>query len=166
MKNLHIMLFIVFLLTQLPIYSQDTTLVKDTNNIELPQIETLKPIVFKKYGTVYYGFNTEQTEYLYNSLKQRDFYFHKYKVKVEDFNNIVCEYDNLIDNKNEIIELKDSIITAQVSTINLKDKESIETSDEYEKEIRKQKIKAAWTTVGGIAIGIVGGVVATLLLVH
>ena len=147
----------------MPTYSQDTISVKDTNNIELPEIETLKPIVFKKYGITYYGFDTEQSEYIYNSLKQRDFYFHKYKIKVEDFNNIICEYDNQLINKNMIISYKDSVICSKDTILKLKNQEFIEKENEYKKQIKRDKLKKVIGTVGGIAIGFVSGVLLMIL---
>ena len=134
---------------------------KDTNSYDLPEIETLKPIVFKKYGEVYYGFDTKQSEYLFNSLKQRDFYFHKYKMKVKDFNNIVDLYDGKLCNKDEQLNLKDSVITSKDELLTNKSKEFGDKEKVYKKQLKKEKLKTVIGTVVGVAIGVIG----TLLIV-
>ncbi len=132
------------------------TSVKDTNNYDLPQIETLKPIVFKKYGEVYYGFNTNQSEYIFNSLKQRDFYFYKYKMKIKDFNNITKSYEGKISNLNEIIELKDSIIFKKDTIIINQKNEFSEKEITYKKQIKKEKNKSVIGTIVGVVVGVFG----------
>ena len=132
------------------------TSVKDTNNYDLPQIETLKPIVLKKYGEVYYGFNTNQSEYIFNSLKQRDFYFYKYKMKIKDFNNITKSYEGKISNLNEIIELKDSIIFKKDTIIINQKNEFSEKEITYKKQIKKEKNKSVIGTIVGVVVGVFG----------
>jgi len=144
-------------------YSQDTTSVKDTNSYDLPEIETLKPIVFKKHGEVYYGFDTKQSEYLFNSLKQRDFYFHKYKMKVEDFNNIVELYDEKLYNKDEQLNLKDSVITSKDEIIINKTNEFCDKEKIYKKQLKKEKFKTVIGTVVGVAIGVIGTLIIVAL---
>jgi len=148
----------------LPTYSQDTiSVIRDSINYNLPDIETLKPIVFKKHGKVYYGFDTEQSEYIYNSLMHRDFYFHKFKIKVEDFNNITELYQKKINNLNESCLYKDSINFKQDTIIQSQKVEFEEKEKIYKKQIRKEKIKSVLGTVGGIAIGVVGTLIIIAL---
>jgi hypothetical protein len=86
--------------------------------------------VFKKYNRVYYGFNIHQSEYIYNSLKQRDFFHEKYTLKTLDFNNIIINYDKQIANLNYKSTLKDSIIAKKDTIILNKDQEYIDKEKE------------------------------------
>jgi len=114
----------------------------------------------KKYGKTYYGFNTNQAEYIYNSLKERDFYFYKYKIKTQDFNAIVEKYDEKIENLNNVILLKDSIINDNNIIIDNKENEMKEKETTYKKQLIKEKVKS----FGALGVGIIVGVVITLLI--
>jgi len=119
----------------------------------------LTPIVFKKYNAIYFGFDKNQSEYLYNSLKQRDFYKFAYIEKSTDFNNIVLLYDNEIINLKEKLLLKEKIIMTQDTIIKQKTKEMTEKEYIYIKQIKKQKRKTFLVTTGGIIV-----VVLTVLI--
>jgi len=119
----------------------------------------LSPIVFKKYNIIYFGFDKEQSEYLYNSLIQRDFYKSAYIEKNIDFNNIVLLYDNEIINLKEQVLLKEKIIMTQDTIVQDKTKEITEKEDVYKKQIKKQKRKTFFITTGGIIV-----VVLTVLI--
>lgn len=116
-------------------------------------LKSLKPIIFTKYNTVYYGFNTLQTEYIYNSLIERDFYYKKFKLKVQDFNNVLSLYDKKILNMSEIILLKDSIIITKDAFINQKEKEYLEKEHVYIKQRKKDKMKIVIGSFSGILVG-------------
>ena len=136
--------------------------VKDS--INLPEINNLKPEIFVKNNITYYGFNTKQSEYIYNSLLQRDFFYEKYQEKKSDFNKITKLYDKKITTLNKVIVLKDSIITKKDSIILNKDKECKEISNNYEKTIKKMKVKNILNTSIGVFGGIVAGIITILIL--
>jgi hypothetical protein len=112
----------------------------------------LTPIVFKKYNKVYFGFDKNQSEYLYNSLIQRDFYKLAYFNKSTDFNNIVLLYDTEILNLKEKILLKEQIMMTKDTIIQEKSQELFDKESVYKKEIKKQKRKTFLVGAGGIVI--------------
>jgi hypothetical protein len=127
----------------------------DTNNANID----LTPIVFKKFNDIYFGFDKKQSEYLYNSLQQRDFYKLSYFEKIKDFNNIIVLYDNEIINLKEKNTLNKQIILTQDTIIKQKTKEIIEKENIYIKQIKKQKRKTFFVTSGSIIV-----VVLTVLI--
>jgi len=148
----------------LSIYSQDTI----KNNIIIHDsityctindsiIDTLKtieltPIVFKKYNEIYFGFNAKQSEYLYNSLLERDFYKLAYINKNNDFNNIVLLYDNEIINLKEKLLLTENIIMTKDTIIQEKTQEIIDKEHIYIKELKKEKRKTILVGISSIVI--------------
>ena len=135
-------------------YSQDTTQININNTYivdSVSNITTLTPIVIKKNNTVYYGFNTNQSEYLYNSLLMRDFYYDKYNDKKNDLDTIIVYYDSLVVVLESQNNNKDSIIQLTNNKFDLKTNECIEQEEIYLEEIKKQKRKTLGTIVVSVA---------------
>jgi len=140
------------------LYSQDTIVQNNDNclfDTTLIKPESLTPLVIKKYDKIYYSFDTKQTEYLYNSLLERDFYFDKYLYKKNDFDTIVLYYDDLIKTLEEQNNLKDTIIKSNDILLNTKIEECDELENEYINENKKQKRKTRITTIVGV-VAIIG----------
>ena len=154
----------IFLLIQSLVYSQDTiqNSYQDSTIIDTISLNaSLKPIVLKKYNRIYFCFDKKQSEYLYNSMIQRDLFKKIYFEKSTDFDNIVIAYDNTIFYLNTELLLKDSIIIKQDSIIINKELEFNDKEEIYKDTIKKEKRKKIIATT----ITIVTIIVSFLLLI-
>jgi len=132
----------------------------DTNKFEIENIESIKPIIIKKYNTVYYCFDTKQAQYIYNSFQQRDFYIKKYNQKKEDFDKIIILYDQKINNLDSMINITNQKCLLKDSLYENKEKELSEIEDAYKNKIKSTKKKI----IIGSGVGFLFGLLVGLLL--
>jgi len=132
-------------------------MVIDTNNFEINDIKSIKPIVIKKYNTVYYCFDTEQAQYIYNSFQQRDFYINKYNQKKNDFNKIVLLYEQKIANLDSMINITKSKCVLKDSLYKNKEHELVETENIYKEKCKKSNKKILIGSGTGLVLGLLIG---------
>jgi len=128
--------------------------IDSTNNY----IETIKPIVIKKYNTIYYCFNTEQAQYIYNSFLQRDFYINKYNQKKTDFDYIVSLYEEKISILDSMHVIDVEKIAIKDTLCNSKNQELEEIENVYKQQLKKTRNEIIIAGGSGLLVGLLIGI--------
>jgi len=131
----------------------------DTNRYNINEIKSIAPIIIKKKNIIYYCFDIEQVQYIFNSFQQRDFYINKYNQKKRDFNKIVILYEEKIINLDSMIAISNQKLIIKDTLCINKNKKLVEIEDEYKKQIKKTRMKVLIAGGSGLLLGLILGLI-------